>query len=552
LTSAATRDALLEVGGLCTRLRGWIVAEQAENGCRRVVRDLETAEQHLGVALLASLGVAAPEIVGPARAAPGDEVVLKFAVPAALGLPVRLGLVAAGVEQVRTTEQGTMLRISADAEPGTKLTIFGKALIGPEGRSAGVVTAHEIEVVAPLEVMLASEGADTETAAFQLRAQVRNNRVRPVEAEVKVSVPEGWKAEGAGTLDLPASGEADLHLRVTPTARAEPGSVEVAAAAVAGQDTAQASTTLLYIPAEANLLRNPGFEEGEGSWTGFGETTTIDTDVFRNGAASACMRNPGRATRSQISQTVTLNQEQPCAILVRAASRGENVSGGRDRGYSLYVDIYYTDGTPLYGQTYDFATGTTDWQLGELCLEPAKPIRNVNVYLLLRDKSGTAWFDDVAVMEDPRRKGNIARDAQATVDSAYSGYDAEPVNDGIIYPAEDTHWTDEAWASAEEQRDHFIELRFAEPREVGRVAVYWSLDAGTPRTSAEVQVQVPEGEGWRTVASATPTEPVPVTIIKLEAPVTAEAFRILQPQGKGPAGRPNLMWVREVELFAAQ
>ncbi len=54
------------------------------------------------------------------------------------------------------------------------------------------------------------------------------------------------------------------------------------------------------------------------------------------------------------------------------------------------------------------------------------------------------------------------------------------------------------------------------------------------------------------MAVATPTEPAPVTIIKLDAPVTAAAFRIFQPKGKGPAGRPDLMWVREVELLAAQ
>jgi len=34
--------------------------------------------------------------------------------------------------------------------------------------------------------------------------------------------------------------------------------------------------------------------------------------------------------------------------------------------------------------------------------------------------------------------------------------------------------------------------------------------------------------------------------------VTGARFRILQPAGKGPRDRPNLMWVREVELFAAE
>ena len=59
-----------------------------------------------------------------------------------------------------------------------------------------------------------------------------------------------------------------------------------------------------------------------------------------------------------------------------------------------------TDGTPLYGQHQAFPVGTTQWQVGELVIQPEKPIRNVNIYLLLRGMAGTAWFDDVAMMED--------------------------------------------------------------------------------------------------------------------------------------------------------
>ena len=45
----------------------------------------------------------------------------------------------------------------------------------------------------------------------------------------------------------------------------------------------------------------------------------------------------------------------------------------------------------------------------------------------------TAETGDVAVMEDPRRKGNIAREATVAVDSFYSGYGAGPLNDGILH-----------------------------------------------------------------------------------------------------------------------
>ncbi|NLF19058.1 MAG: hypothetical protein GX595_17655, partial [Lentisphaerae bacterium] len=52
-----------------------------------------------------------------------------------------------------------------------------------------------------------------------------------------------------------------------------------------------------------------------------------------------------------------------------------------------------------------------------------------------------------------------------------------------------------------------------------------------------------------TVGTLRPTAPEAVSTLALPAPATAARFRVLQPAGKGPAGRPHLMWVRELELF---
>jgi len=173
----------------------------------------------------------------------------------------------------------------------------------------------------------------------------------------------------------------------------------------------------------------------------------------------------------------------------------------------------------------------------------------VNVYLLLRGKSGTAWFDDIAVMEDPRRKGNIGREATVTVDSAYSQYTERPINDGIVHVPEDAHWTEESWASKAEEGDHWIELAFEQERTVKRVVIYWSMDAGTPKTSQEVRLQVLEGEDWRTVQTVMPAGLEQETVLELAEPVSTDRLRLLQPAGRGPQARPNIMWVREVEVF---
>ncbi len=209
------------------------------------------------------------------------------------------------------------------------------------------------------------------------------------------------------------------------------------------------------------------------------------------------------------------------------------------------------DAGHIWGRTHSFRTGTTDWQMGELLIEPEKPIKNVNVYLLLRGHSGTAYFDDVALMEDPRRKGSIAREAEVTVDSSYSGYDPSPINDGYV-EVEDRHWTEQAWASEEHDREHFIELKFAEARTVEKVVIYWSEDAGIPRTSREVQLQIPQGVAWKTIRTIKGDRPEPMTEVALKHPVTAKKFRLFQPARKGPKDRTGLMWVREIEMFEPQ
>lgn len=549
--AAATRQALLDVGARTTALREWIVAEEAQNGCRRVLRDLDTVQGHLSHVLLAALNIPAPRLGAPMTIAAGDAVPVSFTIGDTGGLPVRTSIEVQGNASLARDGERQILRVPADAAPGELITLVGQALLGPEGRAAPIRVMQTVTVVEPLTIELRSEGTDPGTGAFRVGLLVRNNSSTPREVRLALVAPPGWPVPDAQTLRLGPGAEERSSVLLTPGAEAEAGAVEIAAIATSGELTRTARATMLYIPAEANLVRNPGFEEGMTGWSGSGNFA-IDTEVARGGAASLRLSNASEAENTQVSQTITLNQERPVPILVRATSRAQDVSGVADRDYSLYVDIYYTDGTPLYGRIFSFGCGTHDWEVGELVIEPEKPIRNVNVYLLLRRKSGTAWFDDVAVMEDPRRVGNLAREASVLVDSSYPDYDTEPINDGVLYPPADAHWTDEAWASAETATDHWIELRFNEPRTISGAAIAWSLDAGIARTSAEVALQVAVEGGWRTLATVRPEAPEAVTHIRLDEPVTGSRFRILQPAGKGPEGRPNLMWVREVELFAAE
>lgn len=149
------------------------------------------------------------------------------------------------------------------------------------------------------------------------------------------------------------------------------------------------------------LLHNPGLETAQASgrlaegWFGWSKGKyELDRTVKHSGRFSARCRATEPGVQYGLGQTVELNQEVPTPLLARAWSRARDVSGSPDNNYSLYLDLEYMDGTPLWGQTTPFATGTHDWQQVQVLVMPEKPVKSVNVYGIFRGHSGTVWFDD--------------------------------------------------------------------------------------------------------------------------------------------------------------
>ncbi len=154
-----------------------------------------------------------------------------------------------------------------------------------------------------------------------------------------------------------------------------------------------------------------------------------------------------------------------------------------------------------------------------------------------------------ALVALPAHAGNIARadDCTVRVDSSYSGYAPETLTDGIEVVA-GAEWTLAGWASKDEPGEHWIELSWPEEREVHEVVVYWALDQGF-RRSREVHLQVREGEGWRRLIELGGGDPAACDSFVADPPVRTSALRLLQPEGQGPPGRPDIMWVGEVQAF---
>ncbi len=152
---------------------------------------------------------------------------------------------------------------------------------------------------------------------------------------------------------------------------------------------------------DINFLQNGDFEITSNdliqSWYLYKNGYKIATG--RNSSISAYCKNENIADESGISQRVDLNQKIAIPILIRGWSRAINVSGSKDSGYSIYVDIIYQDNTPLWGQTAEFNTGTHDWEMQEITIVPAKPIKHLTVYGIFRNHTGEVFFDDFQLYE---------------------------------------------------------------------------------------------------------------------------------------------------------
>ncbi|MCL2118595.1 MAG: hypothetical protein FWH27_09240 [Planctomycetaceae bacterium] len=150
-------------------------------------------------------------------------------------------------------------------------------------------------------------------------------------------------------------------------------------AAVMSQDVVK--QVLRYERSEKNLLdalQARPFESG----------FEADEDSF------VCDNGNDASGRRGVSYWVGLNQTKPEPIFAELWSKCENVSGSPDQNYSLYIDLLYQDGTPQWGQTAPFDTGTHAGQKKNLVIFPEKPVRSLTIYGLFREKSGKAWFRD--------------------------------------------------------------------------------------------------------------------------------------------------------------
>ncbi|MEW6356200.1 MAG: hypothetical protein AB1696_07750 [Planctomycetota bacterium] len=135
----------------------------------------------------------------------------------------------------------------------------------------------------------------------------------------------------------------------------------------------------------------------------------------KEGTVFLCDNGADAEVQRGASQTVELNQTRPQPIVASAWSKAENVGGGPNNDYSLYLDLVYSDGEPLWGQVKPFSVGSHDWERREVIVLPEKPVKSLSFHMLLRRHSGKAWFRDPALYQIETPAGSALFDGVPVV-----------------------------------------------------------------------------------------------------------------------------------------
>ncbi|MCX6899868.1 MAG: hypothetical protein NT105_14355 [Verrucomicrobia bacterium] len=391
-----------------------ITEQHLENPARRERRDLDAAWEHLAACSSVVLGVEGLELVGPDRAAPGETIKVAAKVISskkavrrlALSLRSESGLKIAS----RRDDSEFNVSIPTNAKPGDTIVLRGEGMAEVKGGgNLPLRTTRSIAIVAPFDAEAALEGVSA-AASQTIALRLANNLSRPQRFKIAVNAPAGWTATGGAQEETVApQTSAQVSFALAPAASVKPGRHEVGVTIQSEGESRSFRVELNHVPVSANRLKNAGFESGAGAalegWGRWMGGYTADANIARSGRQSLHLQTDAATAHVGAHQGMALNQKTVAPLIVRGWCKTEKVGGDRS-GCCLYVDIYYADGTKLYGQKILFDHGTHDWQFREMRIPTTKPVHNASVYTMLRGATGVAWFDDLMLAEDLSPAGN--------------------------------------------------------------------------------------------------------------------------------------------------
>ena len=133
-------------------------------------------------------------------------------------------------------------------------------------------------------------------------------------------------------------------------------------------------------------------------WDEYRDGYTLDASVF--GEECLLMSADGTDEEHGAVQVIDLTGSQlpeSVTLLFGAESAAEGVSGTADINYGLWVDLFFEDAEPSYGNVVEFETGTHGFEQAFKTLSAGFKLERIVVTPLFRAHSGQACFKNIFV-----------------------------------------------------------------------------------------------------------------------------------------------------------
>lgn len=194
-----------------------------------------------------------------------------------------------------------------------------------------------------------------------------------------------------------------------------------------------------------NLLQNGSFENtlsGNRSINGMSKSS-LTTTLKPFGTSGVKVTGSQNAIR-RASQTITLNCSSDTTFLLSGWALAEYAAPNSVREYEwgkryfgLIAEIIYTDTSTAETQSVPFEWSSTDWQCSVGTIVPkrsGKTVKNIHIYCAYDYNSGTAWFDNISLRQEPVQtyrydeKGNVTAATQTGTGTENAQYDSNGVD----------------------------------------------------------------------------------------------------------------------------
>ena len=190
-----------------------------------------------------------------------------------------------------------------------------------------------------------------------------------------------------------------------------------------------------------NLLQNGSFENTlSGNWSINGMSKSSLTTTLKPFGTSGVEVTGSQNAIRRASQTITLNCSSNTTFLLSGWALAEYAAPNSVREYEwgkryfgLIAEIIYTDTSTAETQSVPFEWSSTDWQCSVGTIVPkrsGKTVKNIHIYCAYDYNSGTAWFDNISLRQEPVQtyrydeKGNVTAATQTGTGTENAQYDS--------------------------------------------------------------------------------------------------------------------------------